>query len=292
MASPLDRPRLSRLATSVASWTFGIFTSLLLVGVWGGAVTSDRATLDDSARLVLRSGLVQERVEAWLQTGLDDVATVSPTMADTTVAAIMAAPETARAIDELADQAVRAALAPAGSQATLELSGPLTTMRPAIVQALTDAGVDAPEALVAAVTEAELSAPAQSLPIGAVRDAGRTLTVVMVVGLVGMALTAAVMLWLDADPRERLRSLASRVAVSGITFALMLRVGAWAVDPAGGRSPVRSAASLLLSSNGHVPLIIAAAGAIAALVVRRRRRAGEPAAVVAGETVSRRASRT
>lgn len=288
MSHALERSRLSRLATSVASWTFGVSTSLLLVGVWGGAVTADRATLDDSARLVLASGLVQDRVEAWLQTGLGDMAAIPPSSVEAAVQDIMDAPETGVAIDQLVDQAVAAALAPAGSQATLEIGPPLTTMRPAIARALAGAGLEAPESLVASVTEAELSAPAQSMPVGAVRDAGRTLTVVMVVGMFGMTLTAAVMLWLDDDRRERLRSLASRVAISGLTFALMLRVGAWAVDPDGGRSSIRGAASLMLSSNGHVPLLIAGTAALAALAVRlRRRRVLEPTPAVAEEAVSR-----
>jgi hypothetical protein len=89
-----------------------------------------------------------------------------------------------------------------------------------------------------------------------------------------------------------IRSLAVRLAVSAITFTILLRVGAWATDPSRGRSPLASGGSVLLGSNHLVLFLVAAAALSVALstgaVIRRRRLRSEthpesPAAPAATE---------
>ena len=78
-----------------------------------------------------------------------------------------------------------------------------------------------------------------------------------------------------------MRSLVIRIGVSAVTFAIIFRVGAWAVDPAGGRSPIGAGGAVLLKSNGHILAIVAAAAAVAAgaisVVLLRRRWVQPPA---------------
>ena len=72
-----------------------------------------------------------------------------------------------------------------------------------------------------------------------------------------------------------LRTLSMRVLLSALSFAVLFRLGAWALDPNGGRSPVATGGSIVLESNGHVFIIIAAVaavvGGIGAWVAWRRR---------------------
>ena len=102
------------------------------------------------------------------------------------------------------------------------------------------------------------------------------LTRVVLVGLAGMTLSAAFAVVLAEEPIRQVGGLAARVAASALSFAVLLRVGAWALDPQGGRSPVAAGGSALLSS-GAVVLVWTAAGGLvvaglAMLTARSRRK--------------------
>lgn len=76
-----------------------------------------------------------------------------------------------------------------------------------------------------------------------------------------------------------LRGLAIRIAVGAASFAMIFRLGGWALDPRGGRSPIAAGGAALLTSNLHVFLIVAlvagaAAGGIG-LVIHRQQQ-GQP----------------
>ena len=92
-----------------------------------------------------------------------------------------------------------------------------------------------------------------------------------------MLLSGVAAVALAEERARQVRGLAVRVGVSAATFAVLLRLGAWALDPGGGRSPLAAGGAVILSSSGHV-LVIAAliAGGIAVFAtigVNRRRRA-------------------
>jgi hypothetical protein len=61
------------------------------------------------------------------------------------------------------------------------------------------------------------------------------------------------------------RSIGTRIALSGLSFAVLFRFGGWALDPDGGRSPLLSSGSIVLGSNQSVFLTVAAIGAVTAL---------------------------
>ncbi|MDX1450160.1 MAG: hypothetical protein R3246_13980 [Acidimicrobiia bacterium] len=110
----------------------------------------------------------------------------------------------------------------------------------------------------------------------AVGTARAVLTRVVLVGLAGMTLSAAFAVVLAEEPIRQVGGLAARVAASALSFAVLLRVGAWALDPQGGRSPVAAGGSALLSS-GAVVLVWTAAGGLvvaglAMLTARSRRK--------------------
>ncbi len=265
------RVRSATLAMSL--WLFGIFTTLVLVGVWGRAVTSDRVTLTDSTELLLASDLVSDRFEAWLTDGVAASLSVAPAELAPAVAMVTDSPEMDAAVRLAADEAVTSALSPPGTAPTVDLHPAAVALVPAVSRALATAGIDvAPEVVQSMMgdTDLELSAAPGSWASGAALRATAALTSVLVLGLVGMTATGGLAVWSSEDRVSRVRSLAWRLALSSITFALMLRLGSWAVDPTGGRSPAAGAASVLLGSNGHTPLLMGAGATGVALAARWR----------------------
>jgi hypothetical protein len=74
--------------------------------------------------------------------------------------------------------------------------------------------------------------------------------------------------------------LATRVVLSALSFAILFRVGSWALDPQRGGSPIAGAGSILLASNSSVFLVAALGGSLLSAIVGwllwRRRGAGTP----------------
>ena len=270
-------------------WLFGLFTTLVLVGVWGRAVTADRPTLTDSAQLLLASDVVNDRLEAWLTDGLAVSSSVAPARIADVVAMVAESNEADAAIAIAADEAVTSALSPPGTARALDLRPAALELAPAVSRALAEAGIDvAPGAVSAAMDNADLSlssAPG-SWVSGAAHRGTAALTRVLVVGMVGMIGTGAMSVWASDDRVLRIRTLASRVALSSVTFAIMLRLGSWAVDPSGGRSSVAGAASIAIGSNGHVPMLVAVVAVGVALLARWWRHHGMASGDRDGQPVS------
>jgi hypothetical protein len=77
---------------------------------------------------------------------------------------------------------------------------------------------------------------------------------------------------LSTDRLGALRSLLNRVAVGGVSFALLLKAGSWVVDPGGGRAPVPETLSALADSKWLVPLEIGLLAALLAAAIYLARR--------------------
>jgi hypothetical protein len=284
---PQDRPvRVRVVAHAVVLWLFGLATTVLLIGLWGRAVSVDEATLAESAKAVLESGYVKERVLDWVESGADGVAT---TPAARTVEAALADPAVQASLDRVVDDLVGAALVPPGVVEPVDLSASLADLVPAIADALDRNGVDVDaEALESALAGSSilLTDDGGAIGAGSATRAKAFLTRVVVVAVAGMVVGAGLALALAQDRLRQVRSLLVRLAVSAATFAIVLRVGAWAVDPRGGRSPLGTGGAILLSSNGHVALVLGGAAVVAAAVVtlmihRRRMAGGDPDAAAA-----------
>lgn len=272
--------RAKGLALSMVLWVFGISTSMLLIGLWGRSVAADQVTLESSARAVLESEIVNDRVTDWLGDAVAAAAEASPDDVAAVVESVAGSPEMQIAIGEVVDQMVAAALAPPGADTQIDLARAVDALAPAVAAALEERGVvsdaDAVRAAAGKVPGIVLSADDPVVVGGAARQVEGILTKVFVFGLGGMLLAGGAAVWLSPDRVRQLRALVIRVAVSAVTFAIVIRIGAWAVDPAGGRSPVAAGGAVLLRSNGHVLAAVAVAAATAAagmsaFLVRRRR---------------------
>lgn len=289
LARLLTSARAKTFGHSFAMWAFGFFTTVLLIGLWGRSVATDAVTLEESAQAVLESELVNERVTGWLADGIAQVTRVAPGDVAGAVERIAATPEARHVLDDLVDQAVEAALAPAGEDVEVDLSSSVDALVPVVVDELEADGISSDPAVIRAFLGAPdvLLSNNDQIAISSARDAAGFLTRVFLLGLGGLVLSAVVALSISADRVRQMRDFAVRLGISAITFAIILRVGAWAVDPSGGRSPVARGSAVLLASNGHVFGYLAiGAGFVAAsttVIIMRRRGIG-PLAPKAGDS--------
>ena len=266
---------------SFALWMFGFCTTVLLIGLWGRSVATDDTTLAESANAVLRSEIVNERVLDWIGDGVAALSGAAPEDTKDAVDRIGSSAEMQLVIEDLVDQAVRAALAEPGTESAIDLSSSVEVLTPVVVDTLRQEGI---EADASQVRDSLLEVPAlilasedQAVVSESVQAAAHLLTWVVVVGLTGLLLTGSIVVLMADDRVRQVRTLAIRLGVSAITFALILRVGAWAVDPRRGRSPISDGGAVLLASNGHVLAYVGAAAAVLVggtsfVLVRARRR--------------------
>ena len=274
MSTPLHSVSVRRRAIllSVVLWAFGLATTTLLVGVWGRSVAADTSTLRDSALAMLDPETVSDRVTAWVVSEVAALETAILSVADSPAARI--------ALASVVTDVVDAANAPPGSESEIDVAGAIEPLRPVMIAALEASGYQASPAEVDGflrqIEGLVLTSAEQPLSSRAVSTARSTLTTVMLVGAGGLLVFGGTAVRLADDRSRMLRSLANRLIVSALTFALFLRIGAWAVDPRGGRSPVRESGAILLSSNLGEVLGVAIAGlavsALATIGITRLRR--------------------
>ncbi len=274
-------------AVFVALWLFGISTTILLVALWGRSVVADEATLTESAEAVLASGYVHDRVESWVADGMTAAVGASPAELAPVADRVAASAEMDAVIDGVVADLVDAALAPDGAAVVVDVGGLLDGVVPVATVALVDAGYDVDAVGVGAALDRVPAIVLSDGDLAAISGAAITthalLTRASLVGAALMALAGAVALALADDRAAQLRDLATRVVLSAVGFAIFLRVGVWATDPAAGRSPVAAGGTVLLGANGEVPLVVAGIAAVvvvcaAAVVVKRRRNEPEPTA--------------
>lgn len=267
---PSSSLRARAFALAVVLWAFGLATTTLLVGVWGRSVVNDSETLSSSALAALDPDTVSDQIAAWVLSEALSVPGVPETTAETIVRGVATSASARLAIESVVTDIVDAAAAPAGSETTIDVAAAIEPLRPVVVTALEEAGVSATPAEVDGfLRQLEglvLTSAERTASVGAISTARSTLTTVMLVGGAGLLVFGAAALRLSEDRSVMMRSLANRLIVSSLTFALFLRIGAWAVDPGGGRSALRESSAILLASNTRSVLLIAAAGLVVSTV--------------------------
>jgi len=268
------RPR--RLALPWVLWVFGLSTTLLLVAIWGRAVTVDQATIARSTEAALSADLVTDRVWDWVGEGLAATDGIGPVDADLVMDELEDRPQAAAAVDALIDQVVKGLVAPPGSEVTIDVASALAPLIPEVVDELAAQGVEVPAASVEETVDSldpvALDA-GEAVSVGVVTDqahAALTLGVLAAAGMLALFGTLAVVLAEERWPM--VRGLSTRIAFSSLSFAVLFRFGGWVLDPDGGGSPFRRSGAIIVASNLHVFVIIGGlAASIAATiwVVRR-----------------------
>ncbi len=265
---------------SIVMWIFGISTSLLLVGLWGRAVTVDQATVTESAQTVVDAEVAKGRIYDWIRDAVVDSQSVGSTEAEAVITEIQTRSEVSVAINNVVGAFVGALFTPEGESAVVDLETAISPAVPVIVEQLSEHDVPVDEgALVHALGDAatiELDTDGAARVASAMSDARALVSRVVVLAFLMMMLSGAAALVLAKQRFVMLRTLSLRVLLSALSFAVLFRVGAWALDPNGGRSPVATGGSIILGSNSHVFVIIAAVaaavGGIGGWVAWRRRK--------------------
>jgi|GEM_PF-2536633 len=160
-----------------------------------------------------------------------------------------------------------------------------------MAEQLAEAGLDVPaDSVTEALAELEpiVIAAQRGTIAGAAATARGVLTTVAVVATLVALASGGLAIVLADDRIAMARTLVLRVAVGAVTFVIVARIGAWALDPERGRSSIAAGGSVLLRSNSALLVAIAVAGAVAgaglgAYRVRRRRTEPPPQPVEASD---------
>ncbi|MGH8874528.1 MAG: hypothetical protein ACRDVM_04670 [Acidimicrobiia bacterium] len=273
-------PSKRRLAQVVLLWVYGLATTVLLVSLWGRAVVSNPGTLTGAAATAAGSEVVADRLWGWVAEAVAETASLPIPVIRDAFRAAADRPEVAATMEVAIEAVVRAAMAPPGQEALVDLGGLLAPAAGPVSEELAARGVQVDAATVRGVLgrlpPLQVAGQATPTPVSA---AYRALTVATVVALAVMAVTGGSAIGLAEDRRTMVRSLLTRIAVAGLSFVVMLRVGAWVLDPDGGRYPLREAAAVVVGSNLGWPLAVAASAAAGAGALWWRQRARLEAAL-------------
>ncbi len=255
-------------ALSVAMWAFGLATSLFLIGLWGRTVAIDTATIEESTRTIIDADVAKDRINAWLEDGLAAASATDSETAHSVAESIQDSPEYTATVDAIIDQFIEGLFAPEGAGPILDIDQTVAPLVPVVVSEFEERDVavdtDRIEGVLDAAGTIELDAGEAATVAAVINDARVFLTQVVVVALAAMVLTGAVAMSLVDRRFLMLRTLATRVGLAAASYALILRIASWALDPARGRSPIAGGGSVLLGSNGQVLLLLAAAASVVA----------------------------
>jgi|GEM_PF-835948 len=268
-----------RGALSIAMWVFGLSTTLLLVGLWGRAVTVDQSTVAASAQAVVDADVAQDRIYEWLEGAIAGTEEIGSEQAALLIDTWKERPEFDEAIDNIIGSFVGALFAAPGSEPAVDIREAVAPAVPVILEELANQNLPVDEStVVAALDDAsaiQLDTGGAGNVAAVVQEARTMLSRVVVLSLVMMVISGIAALILAEENYAMLRTLAIRVALSAVSFAVLFRLGSWALDPDGGRSPIAAGGSIVLGSNGHIFLVIAIiatmVGAVGAWVAWNRK---------------------
>ena len=260
-----------RITLSLVLWAFGFATTMLLIGLWGRAVTHDDVTMQASVRSVVDASVASERIHAWIETGVIASSEADPELTERILAELRDHPEVEAAIGSVLDPFVAALFLPEGEGASIELAATLEPIVPLVAAGFRQHAVPIDEAALVdalrGVAAINLDTPQATTVVGAVKDARAFLSMIVVIAAATMILSGCVAIWLTENRLAMVRNLATRILLSSLTFAILFRVGSWALDPDGGRSSVAGGGAILLRSNGSLFLLVALiAGVVAGSV--------------------------
>lgn len=286
-----------RSGLSFLGWAFGICLSILFGSLWGRAVVVDTDTLGESLAPMARSDLVVDYLTDWMAEEMVEGG-VDPVVVGPAVEYFLDSSEVGDSLDQFAAEVVVAAASPDPSGSEIDVRGLISPAVPEVTDGLESLGIEVSRPEVVQVVEGldplEIRQPGSAVLVGPNSATATQLGMASLLAIVGLSVFGSAYLALSEDRVAALRSLVTRIAVSGLSFGLMLLVGSWVLDPQGGRAPVREALSAIAASKWLVPFQVGlVAAGIATMIyllgrlLRRgaasrsrdgqpRRRAGQP----------------
>ena len=277
---------------SIALWAFGLATSLFLLGMWGRTVVIDSVTIEESARTIIDADIAADRINAWFEEALATGADIDSDTARSVVQEIKSRPEYHDAVDTIIAGFVDGLFADEEDAASVDLHAALAPLVPVVATELArrDVVVAAgkieevlDEAGVIALDAGE-AASAASVAV----DARVFLSQVVLASLVALLISGSLATFLADERASMVRTLSLRVVMAAMSYAVVLRLAGWALDPRRGRSPIAGGGSVLLNSNTQVFVLVGVLAAMVSVVVTWRlseRRIGrEPTSASARST--------
>jgi len=227
--------------------------------MWGRTVLVDSPTLEGSARTIIDADLAAGRINTWFEEGLATAADLDSETARSVVSSIESRPEYQEAVDAIIGAFVDTLFAADGTLARVDLDAALSPLVPVVAAELVrrDVPVEV-ERIEDALDDAgvvELGTGSAASFAAVVTDAKVFLTQVVVMSLLGMFVTALIAVSLAAERLAMVRQLSTRVTVAAASYAVILRLAGWALDPRRGRSPIAGGTAMIFSSNSQVFLI-------------------------------------
>ena len=260
---------------SSLAWVFGISLSILFVSLWGRAVVIDTDTLGESIAPLAGSTMVVDVVSDWLTDELVESG-ADPAMVDPAVDYFVHSPAMGSALDVFAAEIVSAASSSEPSGSSVDMRDMLLPAVPDVTAGLSSLGYQISESeiedVVAGLDPLVIRDPESSALVGPASPTASRLGTASLLAALALVATGWWYVALSPDRLAALRSLLNRVAVGGLSFALFLRLGSWAVDPGGGRAPLAETMSNVAASKWHVPMqtaVVAAILGLAAFLARR-----------------------
>ena len=262
-------------ARGTSGWVFGLAATILFISLWGRAIVVDTDALAEAAAPLSGSVAVIDLFSDWLGEELVDSG-VDPSLAGPAVEYVLETSEVGLVIDHFVREVVEAAALPGPQAAAVDIAELLSPVVPEIADTLASAGVPVDEAEVASVVgglEPLVVREAEASPyVGVSSPIAARLGTAAGLAMLVMALAGWVAITASDDRLAETRRLLVRVALGGLSFGILLRVGSWVLDPGGGRAPIPESMSVLVGSKWMVPISIAlAAAAMAGMIWSVRR---------------------
>ncbi len=260
----------NKVLSSTAAWIFGLATSVLFVSLWGRAVVIDTAELSDSLLPLSQSEQVVGAFSEWMTNELVETGVAGPAAKEATDTAV-ATTQVSAALENLVGEVVEAAASDQPEGAAVDVARTLRPTVPAVSAALMETGVPVSEPqvelLVSRLDPLVVRQPGEPPVVGRTSPLARRLGTAAILAVIAQLIFGSSYVLAAPDRLKRLRTLLTRFAVTGLSFAVLLKLGSWVLDPQGGRAPISATLSNLADSKWLIPALLGAIGAIAAMFV-------------------------
>ncbi|MEX1038969.1 MAG: hypothetical protein WDZ96_08975 [Acidimicrobiia bacterium] len=268
------KPGLVRFLSSLSAWAFGLATTVLLLSFWGRAVVIDTDELSDNLLPLSESEEVTGRFSDWMTDQLVESGVPRPAADDAATLSLFT-PEVKDALANLVGAVVDAASDPGPEESVVDMASIFAPTVPAVSASLASQGVPASEAQVGAIVAGldplVIREEGEGPIVGPGSPVAGRLGVASLLALIAQVVFGVVYVLVAASRVRAMRTLLTRFAVGALTFALLLKLGSWVLDPGGGRAPLSESLAQLADSKWLIPAsigVVAAFGAFFFWLVR------------------------
>lgn len=274
-------------ARSTLGWAFGMSVSILFLALWGRAVVIDTDTLAESLSPLAGSSTVVDFVSDWMEDEMVDSG-ADPELTEPAIDYFFESSTMGETLDQFAEEVVYAAASSDPGGATIDMAELVDPAVPEVTRGLVELGYPVTESGVSEVVQRfdplVIRQPGSGALVGPASPTAARLGMAALFALVAIIGFGGFYVSLSEDRINAVRSLFTRVAVGGLSFAVFLRAGSWVLDPDGGRAPISETVSSLAASKWLVPLQVAAVAAVVAGAMYVGRKALRRAGVIPSPT--------